>query len=426
MKKCISKQVNDQEKKTLLSNIVSLTLLRVANYLFPLVTVPYLVRVLGADYFGLLAFAMAFIAYFMVLVDYGFNLTATKSLSIHQMDREKVAEIFSAVMTIKVFLVTAGLLIMSIVIFTHDRFYQDREIYFFTYGMVIGQAMFPVWLFQGLEKMKYIAYLNVLAKGIFTIAIFLFVNNQADYYLVPILNSLGFMVAGILSLYIVRTGLGIRFRRQGMATLRGYLIEGWSVFVSNLAISIYTTSVPFILGLAASNTAVGYFSAADKIMQAFKNMLAPVTQAFYPFVSKRVSASKEDGMKLIRSIAGYVAVLTAITGLFVFFSAEWLVGVLLGEGFERSVILLQIMSLLPFFVGMSNVFGILTMLPFNHTESFSKILILGSTISILLSIFLVPFYEDTGAAVVMVVTEGVIVLAMAIYLQMNNLRFMGK
>ena len=426
MTKRISNQVNHQDRKTLLSNIVSLTILQVANYLLPLITVPYLVRVLGADYFGLLAFAMAFITYFMVLVDYGFNLTATKSLSIHRMDGEKVAEIFSAVMTIKVLLVAAGLLIMSIVIFSHDRFYENREVYFFTYGMVIGQAMFPVWLFQGLEKMNYITYLNVLAKGIFTIAIFLLVDEQADYYLVPILNSFGFIVAGAISLYVVRTGLGIRFRRQRMVTIKQYLVDGWSVFVSNLAISIYTTSVPFILGLVTSNTIVGYFSAAEKIIQAFKNMLAPVMQAFYPFVSKRAAASKEEGMKIIRSIAGYVAVFTAIIGLFVFLSSEWLVGLLLGEGFERSVILLRIMSLLPFFVGMSNVFGILTMLPFNRTGSFSKILILGSVVSIFLSLLLVPSYEDRGSAIVVIITEGVIALAMAVYLQTHNLKLIGK
>ncbi len=426
VRKHISKQVSNRDKITLLSNVVSLTILQIANYLLPLVTIPYLVRILGADYFGLLAFAMAFITYFMVFVDYGFNLTATKSLSIHRMDIQKVEEIFSAVMTIKALLVTVGLFIMSIIIFSYDRLYENQEVYFFTYGMVIGQAMFPVWLFQGLEKMQYIAYLNVLAKGIFTIAIFLLVDNQADYYLVPILNSLGFVVAGILSLYIVRTCLGIRFRRQGIATIRKYLIDGWNVFISNLAISIYTTSVPFILGLTASNAVVGYFSAADKIMQAFKNMLAPVMQAFYPFVSKRVAISKEEGMKVIRSVAGYVAVFTAIAGLFVFFSAEWLVGLLLGEGFERSATLLRIMSLLPFFVGMSNVFGILTMLPFNHTVSFSRILMVGSAISIFLSLFLVPLYEDSGAAVVMIITEGAIALAMAIYLQTNNLKLIGK
>ena len=287
MIKFIQNIANTEDKKRLLSNFFSLSLLQTFTYILPLLTLPYLVRVLGVENFGLVMFAQAFIMFFNILVDYGFNLSATREVSVHRDDKEKLTEIFSSVMSIKFILIIISFLILSIVVFSFEKFSSHWELYLLTFLMIIGQALFPVWYFQGLERMKYITIVNITSKLIFTIAIFVFIQNESDYILVPILNGLGFIVGGLYSLWIIHKHFYQKFAFQSTETIMIHFKDSSQFFLSRLAASLYTTANAFVLGIFTNNTMVGYYSIAEKLYMGMQSLYGPMAQTLYPYVAKQ-------------------------------------------------------------------------------------------------------------------------------------------
>lgn len=248
---------------------------------------PYLVKVLGAKTFGLVMFAQSFINYFNILVDYGFNLSATLDISKHRDDRSKLTEIFSCVMIIKALFIVVSFLILSIILFYFEKFRGDWRLYYLTFLIVIGQALFPVWYFQGIEKMKYITIVNVSSKLFFTIMIFVLVQSMDDYLYVPLLNGLGIIIGSIASLWIISKRLGQDFKLYSFDKLKSTFKNSSHFFLSRVSVSIYTSSNVFVLGLFTNNTIVGYYSVAEKLYSALQSALQPLNQALYPYIAKQ-------------------------------------------------------------------------------------------------------------------------------------------
>lgn len=415
--KIINKFLGTEEKKRLAGNVASLGILQGINYVLPLVTIPHLVRVLGPEYFGLLTFATATNTYFTIITDYGFNLSATRQVSIFRDSKEKVNEIFSSVLIIKLILMAISFGLMASLVFAVEKFTQQWVVYFLTFGSVVGQVLFPVWLFQGLERMKYITYVNIGTKVFFTFCIFTFVREQADYILPPLFTSLGALLAGVISLYFLKKDFGISFTWQNASSLKYQLVEGWHVFVSTLAISLYTTSTTFILGLFTNHSAVGYYGAADKIVQVVKGLYSPISQAFYPYISRMFNESRQDALAFCHRLLFRIGLVMFIVSVILFILAEPIVVFLFGEQFKQSVLLLKIISFTPFFVALSNIYGIQIMLNLGYKKAFSRVLIAAAALGVGLSLILVPRFESHGTAVTILLVEFLVVFFMFMYLK---------
>lgn len=317
--------INTEDNKRLLSNFFSLSVLQIFTYVLPLLTLPYLVRVLGVDKFGLVMFAQAFIIFFNILVDYGFSLSATREISIYRDDKEKITEIFSSVMSIKFIFLIISLIVLSIIISIFDKFSNDKELYYLTFLWVIGQAMFPIWYFQGMEKMKYITIVNVTSKLLFTILIFIMIKDESDYLYVPLLNGFGFIVGGTISLWIIYNNFNQSFKFQSISTLKKYFIDSSQFFLSRVSVTLYTSANAFVLGLFTNNTMVGYYTIAEKLYMAMQSLYGPISQALYPYVAK------EKNIKLFKKIFYLVVILNSIGAIFLYFSSEFIFGLLFTE-----------------------------------------------------------------------------------------------
>lgn len=301
----IKKIANTKDKKRLLSNFFSLSILQGANYILHLITLPYLVRVLGIENYGILTLATSVIMYFGILVDYGFNTTATRSISINRNNFGKVQEIYSAIMSIKFFLLMIALIILIFLTSQFDYFKEYQLIYLLTFGILVGQFLFPTWLFQGLEEMKYITYIYLTFKLIFTLALFIFVTNKDDFYLVPLLNGIGFILAGVYSILLTRHKFQIKFSLPKSNIIKLHLSEGWNIFVASLAGNIYGQGNIILLGIFTSPLIVGYYSIAQKLTVSVVGIFQVFSQTLMPYFSNLSVLDKENFTNKIKKTLQY-------------------------------------------------------------------------------------------------------------------------
>jgi polysaccharide transporter, PST family len=421
IKSFIHKLTSTQERRVLLGNFFSLSFLQAANYILPLITLPYLVRVLGPDKYGLIAFAQSFMQYFLIITDYGFLMSATREISVNRDNKKRVSEIFSAVTVIKLALLVISLCLMLLLVATIPKFKHDWIIYVFSFGIVLDSVLFPVWFFQGMERMKYITIRNVAAKLIFTVAIFVFIRKQADYLLVPLINSLGFIIAGILGFWTVFKHFGVHITFPSAKEIKYHLKEGWHIFISKIAISLYTTSNTFILGLFTNNTVVGYYAAGEKIVRAIIAGFDPMFRTVYPHISKSAAESKERTIVKLRKIFKLSFTVSFCIFVFFFIFADKIVRVLLGTRFSESIIIIKILSPLLFIIPGAYIFSNLGILPFKLDKYFSRIYISGGVLNLaILFIFLSALkMQGEGVAWASLLTESIIA-AMLYFVLLRN------
>lgn len=407
--------------KVLVKNFTSLSLLQLANYIFPVITLPYLVRVLGPEKYGVINFAAAFSAYFVIITDYGFNLSATQEISVNRNDKEKVSEIFSSVLTIKIILFFLSSGIFFLIVNMFELFSNDAGLYSIMFIGVVGIVLFPLWVYQGVEKMKYILIINVAIRSVTIVSIFLLVKVENDYLLLAVIYTITQVMTGITGLFFAIRKFDLRYLFPSKVQLLEQLKKGWNLFLSSIWINLYTTSNVFILGLFAPNSVVGYYSAADKVRIAFQGILSSMSQSVFPYVNKLLAESYQKFISFNRKLLKISVMIGIIISSSLFLFAEPIVKIVLGNEYSPSVIVLRIIAWLPLIIFLSNVFGIQTMLPLNYQKKFSQILFLAALINLMISFSIVPSYFEIGTAVSMLVTEIFVTLSFFIFIRMKRI-----
>ncbi|WP_248724605.1 flippase [Seonamhaeicola sp. ML3] len=335
-----------KEKKIVLKNAFSLTVMQATNYLLPLIVLPHLTRVLGPEKFGIVFFAQVFINYFMILSDYGFNFIGVRQVAQNRDNKTKLNSIVSSIYSLRLILGILGFLILLIVVFSFNRFEEDKEIYFYTYGMVIGNILLPTWFFQGMEEMKYITILNFFAKFTFTLSIFFVVNSQEDFIVVPLLNSIGYILAGTIGFFLIKSKYGVSITLVLWKEIKDQLKNGFNIFVSNLSITTYTSTNAFILGNIVSDSIMGYYGSVEKLIQPIKFLFSPVFNATYPYFAQLTVKHKSKALKEMKlGIFGSLIFGLILFCLIVFFAQD-IITLILGKEYLKGIDIFYIFSVL--------------------------------------------------------------------------------
>lgn len=398
------------------NNIAALGLVQISNYLLPLITLPYLTRVLGAEAFGKVAFAQVVMTYFVLLVDYGFSWSATRKVSAQRADRDALSRTFTATWAAQWLLVTLAALATTAVVLLTDRLRPDALLYAAAFSTVIGTALFPIWFLQGLERLQVVAVLQLLTRTLALLPIFLFIQQPQDAVWVLLIQGSGAILGGILALYWMQRESLITWRVPSWRDTLGALREGGALFGSRASISLYTTLVPLVLGWIAGPVALAYFNLADKLRSAAQSLLAPLSQALFPRMSHLVRQDGDAAYALIKRSALAVVLIAGSASVSLWVLSDWLVLLLGGSDFAPAAQVLRWLAPLPLVIGLSNVLGVQIMLPHGLNRAFNAVLASAAAISLLLIGPMAQHLGASGAAQTMLLVELWVTGSMAVLL----------
>lgn len=297
-----------------IENFSYLSLLQIFNLLVPLITYPYLIRVVGPEMYGTVVFAQSIIGYFSLVIEFGFNISGTKSISENVHDTRKISEVVSSILLLKLMLWIICLGVLALCLWMLPVMREHKILYLFAFTFTFNEFLFPQFFFQGIEKLKYVTFINVFTRSIFLVLVFFVIKDQSDYFKIPLMNGLGAFIGGMIALYIVFVKEKIRFVLPSIQIMKTYFIESFTIFSTKLSYNLRDKTVIVLVGILFSKTVVAYYDLAMKLVGLFTSLYQTVPVAVLPRLIKNRNHSFS---KLVFRATIFVGVLYSLL-IFIF------------------------------------------------------------------------------------------------------------
>ncbi|SKC18962.1 flippase [Dyadobacter psychrophilus] len=406
-----------KSEKQLTRNILSLTLVQIANYGMPLISVPIISRIIGPEKFGIINFSAAFVTYFTLLISYGFDLTATRKIAKDPYNEDNRSTVFSEVFCTQLLLLLLATCIFLILVFTVPRLQIDRKIITFSFILCISTVFTQNWLFQAMQDLSRVALFNLVSKVLFTMTILLLIKRSDDYIWQPLLIGIIQTFVSLTSFLWAIKVYKIKLTRVPLARCLQLLWEEKTVFFSLVVVNLYTTTNTFILGLYQSAEQTGFYTAGQRLILIAQSILTlPLTQAFYPFIGKAFRDDRQQGLRVTQKILPLIIIFTGVATIVMILLGPLVIRSFYGHKFEAAVPVFQILAMIPLCIAVSNVFGIQIMLNLGLDRFFLRITSVGALLSILLNVFMIRQWGYIGTSFNWLLTEVFILISMYVVL----------
>lgn len=387
-------------------NFLYLSILNGLNILLPLITLPYILHMVGKANYGIYSYVYMVVQYVIIFSTYGFNFSATKQISQCRQDRDRVNVIYNSVIIAKLmiaFVLSALLLAFSWIVFR-----DEHATYMFVLGlgMVLGDIFTPVWLFQGMEKMKYMTIVNASSKILFTLLVFLVIRNSDDYILLIALNSAGYLLSGLISLWLAGRQFGMKLGLAGVSSIIYQIKEGSAVFGSTFGMYLYRNANVIILKQLAPNDVVGLYSAAEKVIKGFQSLISPLAQALFPHLSLRFKASTDtENIALLKRLSIPFTCVVLVVSALVYVFAPWISNVLCGADMRDCIPLIRIMTLVILFGEINYLIGIVGLVNLDLQKQFFVSVLITGVFSVVFILIFAGRYGAYAASASMSLSE---------------------
>ena len=392
-----------------------LTVIQLANQLIPLISIPYLASVLGPAGWGRLAIAQSFGLYLTTILEYGFNLSATREIATAP-DQEAIARITGRVLAAQAGLYLVGALVAALILPRFAIFREDSLLILSTLIWVIPQGISLQWLFQGLDRLPLLATATLAARLLGLAGLFAFVHTPQDLALAQLVQALPALLflGGAAAILLSQTGLRVPALPEVWTTLRASFL----LFVYRAGVNVHAAAMAFLLGCVAAPEVVGYYAAAERVAKAALSFLDPLTLTLFPRLSALSSGEKRN---LAWRGTGALVITGTALGVALFVGAPYLVPLLLGDRFAPAVGVLKILAALGPLTGLSQALGPTWLLAERGDKLFLAV-VLSAAATVLLAMLLIE-PQANGMAWLMVATQALLALGFACALRFGRPRF---
>jgi polysaccharide transporter, PST family len=383
-------------RRGLVQNVVALYGVQICTYALPLITFPYLARVLGPAGWGSVVFAQAIGSVIAVFVEYGFDMSASRETSRHRDEPRRLSELISGVLGAKV--VLAAVCICGAILSRRFTHHIAPSLALFWSSTIWGvcQGINMLWYFQGLERMRLASALEIGGKVVATLSIFILVRNPGDGWKVMAAQCVGCVVAHGITVVLAYREVG--FVWPTFSTVLRALRLGWTMFLFRAAQGLTGSLNGLVLGSVAPIAALGQYAGAERISRVFQQGLWPVNQALYPHLTKKMRDDRHDAMKMVRASLFFLGGLGLLFGLILFLGAPLLVHIVLGDAFHGSVAALRVFALWIPLVALSTVMTFQLLLPNQMDYQFNLVILTAGLLSFGTALLLAPGFQAVGIA----------------------------
>jgi PST family polysaccharide transporter len=415
--------VSKIKNNTILTNIASLGLLQMANYVIPILVIPFVVRALGADGFGKASYAQNIITYLTVLVNFGFDYSATRDIAINKNNKEAIRNIFWSVIKHKGILLIISFIALGVMYFTFPKVTDDLPLYIYAAIVNIGFVFFPTWFFQGIEKMGKMAIFNFVSRAFGGLLVVLLVRETSDYRLYIFLNSIVYVFVGITAfLYVIKKYDLLPYISDRLIFKESFT-KSFPIFLNTLCAMFYTIFGMTLLGNYVSDADLGIYAGAYKIIYAFVMLSSmPLSVALYPAMSKAFNESLDKGFTTLKKSIMIVAPLVTIMCAAIYIFSPLLVKLFLGDSFGEAIYLLKLFSPLPLLIIMASFFTVQGLYALKLQKFAPLVGLIVSIFCLLFNLYYIPKLGIKGAVIAYLLSELVEIVISATIILLYKLK----
>jgi len=363
----------------------------------------YIARVLGTAAFGLYSFALAFLAYLLIVTDFGLSLFGIKEIA---QNRQSAPKIALNVVLLRLFLAVVAYGLSFVIVLFAPVPTQLKLLFWLVFLLVFPRAIDPSWIFQGLEKMQYIALLKIAGAILSLSLTVLLVKSSADLIKLPIINFLSLLiVALVLIIFISKVIFELRLHHLSISIWKNYVSQALPLGVAAVLIQVYCNLDSIMLGFMRDVEAVGVYNAAYKLFFGVVFLLAFWQQVVFPESSRRIMADREKAKNFLLDYSRISFLFGFPICYLVAFLAPTLINIFFGVAYSGANLALTILvwNFLPLIL--SGLYGTLILVPLGKTKEILFAAGGGALINIILNLLLIPGFGVSGAAVATLLTE---------------------